>query len=258
MDPNHIHIDERLVDTGCVYCGCLLVDTIDLDRLRAEGPAGRLDEAVSRQRTRDHVPSRAFLDRPFPPNLPVVECCHRCNNGFSPDEQYLACLLECVVCGGIETELFERERVVRMLRDSATLRERLANARRSFDGGTAWEMESERVRHVVVKLARGHAAFEHQRHYPEPDSITITPLVSMSEDERIQFESGGSGTRLLPEVGSRALTQAVRTAEASASGWEDVQPGRYRYASTIYADGFSVRLVIREYLACEAWWHETA
>ena len=254
MDPNHIHIDERLVDTGCVYCGCLLVDAIDLDRLRAEGPAGSLDEAVSRQRTRDHVPSRAFLDRPFPPNLPVVECCHRCNNGFSLDEQYLACLLECVVCGGVEPEFFERERVARMLQDSATLRERLASARRSFDGGTAWEMESERVSHVVVKLARGHAAFEHQRHYPAPDSISITPLVSMSEDERIQFESGGSGTRLLPEVGSRALTRAALS--AGTSGWEDVQPGRYRYASTIYADGFSVRLVIREYLACEAWWNE--
>ena len=87
-----------------------------------------------------------------------------------------------------------------------------------------------------------------------PDSISITPLVCMSEGERIRFESGGSRTRRLPEVGSRALTHAALT--AGTSGWVEAQSGRYRYVSTIYADGFSVRLVIREYLACEAWWEE--
>lgn len=256
MDPNHIGLNERLVESGCVYCGCALVDAVEIDRLLAEGPAVCLDEAMSRQRTRDHVPSRAFLDTPFPPNLPVVDCCRACNNGFSLDEQYLACLLECVVCGGVDPELFERERVARMLRESVALSERLASAARCSDGGTAWQMEGERVSHVVMKLARGHASFEHQRHYPEPDSIAITPLVSMSGDERIRFERGGSGTRLLPEIGARALTRAVLG--RGASEWVEVQPGRYRYASTIYADGFSVRLVIREYLACEAWWDESA
>lgn len=107
-----------------------------------------------------------------------------------------------------------------------------------------------------MKLARGHTAFEHQRHYPEPDSIVMTPLMSMSRDERIRFERVGSGTRLLPELGSKALKRAVLG--AGASEWVEVQPGRYRYASTIYADGFSVRLVIREYLACEAWWDDSA
>lgn len=153
MDPNHIRkrIDERLVDTGCVYCGCLLVDTIDLDRLRAEGPAGRLDEAVSRQRTRDHVPSRAFLDRPFPPNLPVVECCRRCNNGFSLDERH--CLPSWRRMWRSRAGVLRARAGGSNAPDSATCRrERLASARRSFDG-TAWEMESERVSHVVVKLA---------------------------------------------------------------------------------------------------------
>lgn len=40
------------------------------------------------------------------------------------------------------------------------------------------------------------------------------------------------------------------------SEWVEVQPGRYRYASADYRDGFSVKIVIREYLACEAWWNE--
>lgn len=202
MDPRQLHLDERLIEAGCVYCGCPLISAIELDHIRAEGSGVIVDEALSRERTRDHVPSRTFLDRPFPQNLPVVDCCRACNIAFSLDEQYLSCLLECVVCGGTEPELFERKRVARTLCESVALSERLASAKRSLDGGTAWEMEGERVRRVVLKLARGHAAFEYQRHYySEPDSIAITPLVSMSGAERIRFERGSSENRLLPEVG---------------------------------------------------------
>ena len=41
--------DERLV-SGCVYCG---------------GP----------EETNEHVPSRVFLDQPYPENLPGVDAC---------------------------------------------------------------------------------------------------------------------------------------------------------------------------------------
>jgi hypothetical protein len=61
----------------CVYCG-------------------GLDE------TRDHVPSRVFLDEPLPENLPVVPACIACNNSFSRDEEYLACLIECALTGSVE------------------------------------------------------------------------------------------------------------------------------------------------------------
>lgn len=73
MDPKHLFVDERLKGS-CVYCG---------------GPP----------ETVDHVPSRVFLDDPLPENLPVVEACRECNGGFSLDEEYLACLLECVMTG---------------------------------------------------------------------------------------------------------------------------------------------------------------
>lgn len=44
--------------------------------------------------TRDHVPSKIILENPFPENLPVVPSCLKCNNGFSLDEEYFACLIE--------------------------------------------------------------------------------------------------------------------------------------------------------------------
>lgn len=252
MDPRHQAVDERLVEGGCVYCGCAFVDARELERLRVEGPEDQLDEAANRQRTRDHVPSRALLDEPFPPNLPVVECCHACNNGFSLDEQYLVCLLECVVSGGTEPDLFERTRVARILRESAALRERITATRREGVTGPAWEMDRQRVQKVVMKLARGHVAFEEYPRLSEPASVNFVPLLLMSPETRCRFESGYDGSPLLPEVGSRALGRIAQ--DASGSVWVDVQPGRYRYALTADSTGVSVRLVIREYLACSVSW----
>ena len=49
--------------------------------------------------TRDHVPSKVLLDPPYPNNLPVVPCCNDCNTKFSLDEEYFACLIECIIHG---------------------------------------------------------------------------------------------------------------------------------------------------------------
>lgn len=66
--------DERLL-ASCVYCGAAT-------------------------ESKDHVPSRVLLDREHKSTLlPTVPACNRCNNGFSDDERYLACLIDCVVTG---------------------------------------------------------------------------------------------------------------------------------------------------------------
>jgi hypothetical protein len=33
--------------------------------------------------TDDHVPSKVLLDKPYPDQLPVVNACRSCNQGFS-------------------------------------------------------------------------------------------------------------------------------------------------------------------------------
>ena len=67
-----------------------------------------------------------------------------------------------------------------------------------------------------------------------------------------------------PEVGSRMMQRAVivhslgDTQEAFFDGWQDVQDGVYRYAVSQGPEGVVVRLVLREYLACEVGWNEMA
>jgi len=213
--------------------------------------------------TRDHVPSKVLLDEPFPDDLPAVPACSSCNVGFSDDEEYLACFLECVVCGTTDPQALHRRKVSRILTMKPLLRHRIDKAR---EGCLNWRGATQRIQNVVVKLARGHAAFELFPHieellFPtleEPSEIAFTALDLLSDKERSSFENIGSGELgLLPEIGSRAFVRRVEGNPDQLGyedGWIVVQPGLYRY-SVVESDGVLVRMVLREYLACEVRWN---
>ncbi|HEX7645299.1 MAG TPA: hypothetical protein VF472_24115 [Burkholderiaceae bacterium] len=241
MDQLNDYADDRLIN-GCIYCG------------------GRDD-------TREHVPSKVFLDAPFPENLPVVGACGDCNNGFSADEEYLACLVEAVVAGTADPERMRRPSVANILRRSPALRSRIEAARTCIDGQTRFTPEADRVKNVLVKLARGHAAFElSQPCKHAPASAHWVPLALLDENQLEQFEScedvvgyGEIGSRgmqrlLIVQMTVRSASGEEQTLNMSLHGWVDVQAGRYRYHAAEYGDEIRVKMVIGEYLACEVVW----
>jgi hypothetical protein len=241
MDQLRNFADDRLVD-GCIYCG-------------------------GKEETRDHVPSRVFLDAPLPENLPVVLACASCNNGFSKDEQYLACLIESVIAGSTDPGHIRRPSVAAILRETPALRALIDQARILKDGHVHFNVELERVKNVLLKLARGHAAFElSQICREEPDSFWWCPLVAMTEDQKEAFDACHV-TQLMGEIGSRSSQRALVTqvllqsisAEQRSLGllvndWLDVQDGRYRYLAIGDLGKITIRIVIAEYLACEVTW----
>jgi hypothetical protein len=232
VDPQHFRADERLIG-GCVFCGC-------------------------EPDTRDHVPSEAFLDDPLPDNLPTVDACLACNQSFSTDEEYLACFLEVVLRGTTVPERLIREKVQRALTQNAKLAARIGAAKTEDAGGRlVWAPEFDRVRNVVLKLARGHAAYELSLpHLDAPCSLLIRPFMALRSAARATFEEAGSGAiRGWPEIGSRAFSRACGADSfASTDGpWVVVQSGRYRY-SVDQTGGVVVRIVISEYLACQVEW----
>lgn len=203
------------------------------------------------EETRDHTPSRVFLDEPYPENLPVVPSCQTCNNSFSLDEEYLACLVECARTGSVDQARIARPKIARALDRKGALVARLASARHESADGIIWRPEDERVRNVIVKLARGHVAFEqNEPRLDEPASVSIIPLCTMTDEVREEFESSPD-TGLWPEVGSRAMHRVLVGAEGEYP-WIEVQPDRYRY---LVATGPAlVRIVLAEYLAAEVTW----
>lgn len=215
--------DERLV-AACVYCG-------------------------GSTETRDHVPSKVLLDEPFPENLPVVPACRACNESFSLDEEYLACLIEYIIQGSTDTSKLRRQKVRSTLKRKPALASKLKQARTVTDNGISFVVEHARVENVVLKLARGHAAFElSEPQLQQPNHLAFTPLESISSDAFERFEAPPSVT-ILPELGSRAT---LRIFEGGLQ-WIIAQPQRYRYLAAV-SDTVVVRIVIGEYLGCEVSW----
>lgn len=204
--------------------------------------------------TKDHVPSKVLLDEPYPVNLPTVRACPKCNEGFSIDEEYLACLIDCVVSGSTNQGDVSRAKVREALINNPSLSSRIGSSSQVVDGVKTFLPEEARVRNVILKLARGHALYELNEHrHDEPTAVSFFPITSMSEESRRQFEQPIAAS-VWPEVGSRAM-QRLASSAGGFSQWLVVQPDRYRFMAYA-ADGVTVRMVLSEYLACEVYWQD--
>ena len=200
--------------------------------------------------TRDHCPSKVFLERPFPEDLPVVPACRQCNVKFSSDEEYLACLLACVLAGSSDPEVIVRSSIKKTLRHSVALRSRIEQARKVNDDKITFLPEHDRVISIITKLAQGHALYELHEPCPlSPDIVWATPLALLSEPDLLAFEHPDYPS-IWPEVGSRAMQRLVVDGQPEFP-WIVVQPGMYRYLAL---PGTAVHIVIQEYLAGYACW----
>ena len=221
--------DNRL-DTQCAYCG--------------EYPD-----------TRDHVPSKILLEKPFPENIPVVPSCLKCNNGFSLDEEYFACLIECIISGTTDLDKLSRESIVKILKRKSKLKARLDSSFISENGESYFKIEPERIENVILKLAYGHAKFENsETQFDTPEHINFQPIETLTEKQRKSFFAT-TELQKAPEIGSRAMQSLYITQEGiPIDNWIIVQDGIYQYSVTPTIGNLKVRILIWNYLACEVVW----
>lgn len=219
----------------------------------------RLDKMCSycgeRPGTRDHVPSKVLLEQPFPENLSVVPCCDSCNQGFSLDEEYLACLLECIIEGTTDVEKLKRKKIIDILKKKESLRVRIQKSMSVVDGVPNFEAEFNRVQNVLLKLAKGHAKYENSEPMlTNPDYLNFIPIHLMTQNQYNEFISS-TELQTFPEVGSRALHNVVLNENNEVfSNWVTVQPDNYYYSVISSFGRTTVRIIIREYLAGEVIW----
>jgi hypothetical protein len=245
--------DQRL-KAWCIHCGAAIVDV---------------------ESNRDHVPTKSLLTKRLRERglefdrgngdefgyLPQVVVCRTCNSGFSPDENYLLCVLHAVMAGSLYPDPARHPEAASVLRSNRhvvrSLKRRPDGQFQLFNDPQPFTLypDTERVRRVIVKNARGHAYHEiGEPLLDAPAHVAFVPLEQLSADQRGAFESTATGAGLAawPEVGSR-MTVHVIDGEALVGGWIVVEPGRYRY-SVDWSDGVTVRTVIWEYLATETRW----
>ena len=208
--------------------------------------------------SRDHVPTKALLDSPYPENLMDVGMCLECNSGFAKDEEYFAAFLASVISGSTEPDPLQFPTASRILARNPRLRNRIDAARRvestlGKDTVATWTPELERIERVIVKNARGHMLFDLGEAIELPPAhVHIVPIEQLSSQQLSQFEYA-EGFAGWPEVGSRLMLRLLETRECGEGGWIEVQKGVYRYAVD---ESPTVRMVLREYLAAEVAWDE--
>lgn len=215
--------------------------------------------------TREHSPSKVFLDGPLPENLPITYSCSECNSSFSKDEEYLAAIIECMRCNTYEIEGLERKKVKKILEKNQRLHREIKNAFESTKGAIAIDLK--RTNNIILKLARGHLTFEMcEIALCPPTALGISFIHNMNEEERYEFESLVEAD-VLYEISRVSMELAVIEYSLYSEKenkhvkvrkivypWQDVQDGRYRYMCAFNSGLLIVRVVISEFMFAEVIW----
>lgn len=220
--------------------------------------------------TREHVPSKVFLDEPYPEDLPVLPACFNCNNGFSDDEAYVETYIDCMkMLSGYSQNLSEKNQK-RIYKNTAFIdaQKDLADYYQSKE-----ICVNRKILRIITKLAVGHLVYELSEGYSKdgccinPSSVDYRFLFELSEKERQSFDSFiVMDEKVLPSLGSRVFDKifALEPVLNSINGdstlkvpicimnWTDIQEGSYKYIAWYENNGvFHVRIVIKDFLYAE-------
>lgn len=222
---------KRNTANGCIYCG-------------------------NHADTREHIPSKAFLEDPFPENLPTIPACFKCNNGFSADEEYVACYLDVLkskVYKGYLLKEKTHERLTNSPALSALIREQIKEESNQIN----FYYDEKRFINVLVKLARGHVGYEFD--YVDLD---CNPLVWYDFRFRMNEELVNEFNAItlidkMPDVGARVynrlcVMEDVHSGKILHTFLEEVhvQEGQYKYNVYFDNDCVCVKILIGEILYC--------
>jgi hypothetical protein len=146
-----------------------------------------------------------------------------------------------------------RPSVAKAMSRSPALKARIESAKSDSNGLISFIPEDERVKNVVLKLARGHAAYElSQQLTHEPDHYWCGTLSSLTEEQIDAFRN--HQRMLAAEISMTSLSGGQRTMQLLVNDWIEVQEGYYRYLPIDDIGGVIIRIVIANYLASEIGW----
>ena len=212
--------------------------------------------------TREHVPSKAFLKKPYPADLPVLPACEKCNNGWSSDELYTSTYIACL------KSISERkdDTVLQITdKDRKEIKE-AKKAVKSFMNAAGFTSDI-RIKRVLSKLAIGHAVYELSEGYylsyeeRKIESVNYTFRSIIGEDSWLNLEHIEPIENMLyPEVGARLWQNLLILEETSNNksisaamkkvfiDWSYIQDGNYRYITIPEGDAIRVKMILLDFL----------
>lgn len=208
--------------------------------------------------SREHIPSKIFLDEPYPETLAVLPACKKCNNSFSANEQYLACLIDYIQYKLCNKDDIKREKIRKTFQKRPKIKELFERNTVYKEGGELEyiEYDNKQIEEVLIKLAKGHAIYSLSHIGLEiPSAINFMFLTELSEEQYINFNSCVK-LEVIPELGSRECFICVTEDGTPIADWKVVQENQYRYLAFEHKAGVCVRIVIGEFFYAEIVWEE--
>lgn len=202
--------------------------------------------------TRDHVPPKIFLDKPYPENLPVVGACLDCNTRASVNEEYVACLLEVASCGSVDPAALSRDKIARILRKKPSIATKLASFLEGSGELFISKEDKGRISAVLEKIASALWAFETgETASPGAAGVRFSSIPGLAPnalEEFMMLDQPGT----LPEVGSRMMSRVLITEDGKPlqPSWIELQSGRFSYGIELGYHG-RVKMILGDYLVVE-------
>jgi len=193
--------------------------------------------------TREHCPPKAFLQEPYPTDLPVLPACKDCNNGYSNDEHFTKTFLLYLY------DVCHRRRTS----SSAYSQHIIDVANQYLDDGRL----NRRVLRVFTKIAIGHAVYELSEGFLDEgwcsDKSKIQMILRDSCDDAVWNEMNQPVIlSTIPELGSRSMESTFVVQNSSQEPlpimmWHDVENNIYRYICYIDGNQIIVKMIIWDY-----------
>ncbi len=189
--------------------------------------------------TREHSPSKVFLEKPYPNDLPVLPACFDCNNSFSSDELYSKMYIDSVgYFSGINNSISP------LIENHMSENSAFDDAKRDYDNykKSILFLENKKILRILTKLAICHLVYELYECY-SIDGCEILPSkikYAFLLDESLNYSQIKEPIILensLPMIGTRVYNQIFvcepKTSQSSERpfiimDWTDVQPN-YSY-----------------------------
>lgn len=164
--------------------------------------------------TRDHIPTRGLLNKPYPNNLMTVPSCKKCNNSFSKDEEYLIILLITISDSHTLSEKQESNgKLDRAIDRKPLLYDSLIDTLTIGGNGKVFiNIEQERVGRIVSKIACGIYSKEFKQ---------VRPLVEFNRVKTFSIDNHSEITNKLLSI--------LQSEHFASNKWTVVQKDVFSY-----------------------------